>query len=255
MPKRGPEPVKENNERWLLTYADLITLLLAFFVIMYALANVDVKKFENLKGSLSKAFNTGVLTGAASSSVVPSGQITEPTTEQVNRTSSAILNAIANLPQGTGFPDVIQFITQRQDGIAVSISGTLSFVSGSAELTPEGVAVVRQLAEVFKSLPNDIRVEAHTDDLTPGSVRYPTNWELSAARAVTIAKEFVKDGIPASRLVAAGFADQRPLLPNTTPQGRNTNRRAEVILLNPLPAPAGGPALGPTLTITNEGAL
>lgn len=253
--KKKAEAVAENNERWLLTYADLITLLLAFFVILYALANVDVKKFENLKGSLSRAFNVGVLTGQSSPSITPAGQIRDETVEPMNETASNLINKIGDIEQQPGqFPDVIQFITQRQDGIAVSISGTLSFISGSGELTPLGVKVVKDLAEVFRELPNDLRIEGHTDDLAPGSVRYPTNWELSAARAVTIVKEFEKNGIRAGRLVAAGYGDQRPITPNSTSEGRVLNRRAEVILLDPAPARTGGPALGPGITDrTGEG--
>jgi chemotaxis protein MotB len=257
MPRgKRPEVVKENNERWLLTYADLITLLLAFFVIMYALANVDVKKFEDLKGSLNRAFNTGVLSGQANPSLLAAGEIRQQISEQTNQTQSNMINKIDNLSQEPGeFPDVIQFITKRTDGIAVALSGTLTFVSGSAELTPAGVKIVKDLAEIFRELPNDLRIEGHTDDLAPGSIRYPTNWELSTARAVSIVKEFEKNQIPSRRLVAAGYGDQRPLRRNDSPEARVTNRRAEIVLLTPTIAPLGGPALGPGITNLSGGAL
>src|SRR5437763_14061531 len=138
MPKKAPEAVKENSERWLLTYADLITLLLAFFVILYAISNTDQKKFEDLKGSLNHAFNIGVLEGQSSSSVIPAGAIKQEE-QEANNASASNLKAKLDFQQQQGqYADVIEFITQRPDGVAISISTTLAFLSGSAELTPEG---------------------------------------------------------------------------------------------------------------------
>lgn len=245
--KKAPAAEAENHERWLLTYADLITLLLAFFVILYALANTDVKKFENLKGSLSKAFNVGVLSGQSSASLVSAGTINPPVQTESSSSAASNLRSRLEVQQQEGlYQDVIQFITQRQDGISVAVSSTATFVSGSAELTPEGATALRELATTFKELPNSIRIEGHTDSIQPGTVRYPTNWELSAARAVALVRYLESQGVPPQRLHAAGYGEQRPLAPNTTPRDRTVNRRAEIIILDPvLDAAPRGPALGP----------
>ena len=244
--KRAEAEGGAGHERWLLTYADLITLLLAFFVILFALANVDVKKFENLKGSLAEAFNTGVLSGQSSASIVPAGTIRDETQTSSNNpaTSNLLTKLEAQLPQQGQFADVISYIAQRPEGVAVAISGTVAFVSGSSELTPEGTAALRQLATTLSELPNDLRVEGHTDNLPTASIRYPTNWELSTARSVSIVRFFQANGIAPSRLIAAGFGDQRPIAANTTARDRALNRRAEIVILDPVSVPVTGPAAG-----------
>lgn len=231
---KGPEKA-ENAERWLLTYADLITLLLAFFVILYAMANVDIKKFENLKGSLTRAFNLGVLEGQSSTAIVerttvnPEQEVTDVTEPQ----GTNMRSQLQQLQEQEGFADVIQHITQRPEGIAISISGTVAFVSGSAELTPQGSAILTQLVEVLGPTDNDLRIEGHTDSLPTGSGRYPTNWDLSTARATTIVRFFEAAGLAPYRLSGGGYADQRSIASNETPRGRVQNRRAEIVLLDP----------------------
>ncbi|MBI4214324.1 MAG: OmpA family protein [Chloroflexi bacterium] len=247
-----------SSERWLLTYADLITLLLAFFVILYALANVDLKKFEDLKGSLSQAFNTGVLTGQSSSSIIPAGVIREEIRETSNNpaTSNLLTKLEAQrLEQQGPFPDVISYIAQRPEGVAIAISGTVAFVSGSSELTPEGTAVLRELATTLRELPNDLRIEGHTDNIPTASLRYPTNWELSTARAVAIVRFFETNGLAPARLIAAGFGDQRPIAQNATARDRALNRRAEIVILDPTTAYVTGPAAGTGIAPPSGGRL
>ena len=229
--------------------------LVAMAVILYAISNTDVKKFEDLKGSLSKAFNVGILDGQGSPSVVSAGVIRQEES-QANNASASNLKSKLELQQQQGqFADVIEFITQRPDGVAITVSTTLAFLSGSAELTPEGVKGLKEVAETLRELPNDFRIEGHSDDLPPGSLRFPTNWELSAARAVTIVKELQKDGISPKKLTAAGFGDTHPLAPNNPPnpadiaKNRALNRRAEVVVLDPALTNAVGPALGPNITL------
>lgn len=223
-----------SSERWLLTYADLITLLLAFFIILFAMSTTDVKKYENLTGSLAQAFNVGVLGGSSSSSVVDQSQVKpQEATDATPPAASAILSALGPLPageQGEG----IQSVTMRPDGIAIAISGSVAFESGSAELTPGGKRILTQVADILKSSERDILIEGHTDNLPTGSARYLTNWDLSTARAMRIVRFFTDDqDIEPRRLAGAGYADQRPIARNSSPEGRRTNRRAEIVLLNP----------------------
>lgn len=240
---RAAAPEKENRERWLLTYADLITLLLAFFVIMYALSNADVRKFLLLRGSLQQAFNVGVLQGETVASIVSSGEfsvegevpsITEPQASQVQSQVQLLQD------QDTLFKDVIQFVGQRPEGLVVSLSGTLAFLSGSADLTPEGVAALTELAEILRPVDNDLRIEGHTDSIPPGSARFPTNWELGAARAVTIVRFLEREGIAPYRLSAFGYGEYRPIAGNESPRDRALNRRADIVILDPTANLSGG---------------
>lgn len=229
--RKGAGAAAENNERWLLTYADLITLLLAFFIILFAMANTDIQKYFDLQGSLSQAFNVGVLSGQVSSSLSPRTQVNPP--EQSDATSPAGADLLAQLEilQQELPGDAVQFVNQRPEGLAISISGAVAFGSGSAELTPQGAKVLTKVMEVIGPLANDLRVEGHTDDLPTGSARYATNWDLSSARAISIVRFLEKAGIPAYRLSAAGYADQRPVALNNSAAGRTLNRRAEIVIL------------------------
>lgn len=233
---KAPEVVKENRERWLLTYADLITLLLAFFVIMYAISNTDIVKYLNLKGSLQEAFNVGVRTGEVNQSIVTAGQQSQAGSVPLVATPELVaaetqVDSLRN--QDGRFEQVVEFVGQRPEGVAIRLAGSTTFISGSADLTPEGSAALGAIAEILRPLPNDIRIEGHTDEIAPGSDRFPTNWELSAARAVSVARFLENAGLNSFRLGAFGYADNRPLAPNINEQNRRGNRRVEVVILEP----------------------
>jgi chemotaxis protein MotB len=123
-----------------------------------------------------------------------------------------------------------------KEGVVVRLSGSYLFDSGRAELKPNSMAVLDAIVAVLKPLPNEIRVDGHTDSIPIDSPRYPTNWELSAARAVAVTRYFAETGgIPATRLQAAGFGEFRPLVPNDTREHRAMNRRVEIHLLSSVP--------------------
>jgi chemotaxis protein MotB len=236
---RKAEPVKENSERWLLTYADLITLLLAFFVIMYAVSNTDIVKYVNLRGSLQQAFNVGVLSGERNESISSAGQIDSAGAIPIVASPQlqAVQAQVDSLETQEGrFEQVVESVGQRPEGVYLRLAGSTTFVSGSADLTPEGVAALTQVAEIIRNTTNasnDIRVEGHTDDIPPGSDRFPTNWELSTLRAVSVVRFLENTGIAPDRLGAYGYADTRPLQPNTTEPNRRENRRVEMVILQP----------------------
>lgn len=235
--RRKPAPEEEGGrERWLLTYADLITLLLAFFIIMFAISSPDVARFLLLRGSLTAAFNQGVLEGTDTTSVISAGQfslegeipdLSNPAASQVQAQVQALQD------QKAAFQDAVAFTGQRQEGFTIAVANTMLFTSGSAELTPEGTAALSQLADILRPINRDLRIEGHTDSITPGSTRFPTNWELSAARAVTITHFFETVGIPPYRLSAFGYGEQRPIASNDTAEGRAQNRRSEIVLIQP----------------------
>lgn len=235
--KGGHEGGHENAERWLLTYADLITLLMVFFVVLYSMSSSDATKFKKISAALSQAFNIDVLQGQSATSISDgSSQIATPVDDliqnnevpQVARLQSKITAALEGASQA---PEVS--VGTDKEGVVVRLSGSYLFDSGRAELKPNSLAVLDAVASELRVVPNDIRVDGHTDSTPIESPRYPTNWELSAARALAVTRYFSEtDGVRSDRLMAAGFGEFRPLVPNDSREHRAQNRRVEIHLLS-----------------------
>jgi chemotaxis protein MotB len=237
--KKKPEVEKENGERWLLTYADMITLLLALFIVLYATSKVDEVKFQQVALSLQKAFNIPVLAGQQTSSVVAIGN--QPNSfVGLTGVGATIGPELISYAQKEDLGDQIS-VTASRDAVVITLGGALPFGSGSAALRPEARAALDLVANTVRSLPdhNPIRVEGHTDDTLPNTGQYPTNWELSAARAGAAARFLAEAGVEADRITATGYAETRPISNNETPEGKARNRRVEIWILNPEP-------IGPT---------
>src|SRR5918911_1613590 len=208
----GHEGGHENAERWLLTYADLITLLMVFFVVLYSMSSSDATKFKKISAALSQAFNVDVLQGQSASGISDgSAQIASPIDDliqnnevpQVQRLQTKIQAAIEGSSQS---PDVS--VGTDKEGVVIRLSGSYLFDSGRAELKPNSLGVLDAVASELRLMPNDIRVDGHTDATPIESPRYPTNWELSAARALAVTRYFSEtDGIRSDRLMAAGFGE------------------------------------------------
>lgn len=254
--KRGHhEGGHENAERWLLTYADLITLLMVFFVVLYSMSSHDAVKFQAISAALQQAFNLDVMQGMTKVGLTDQGALdmAKPVDDLVNNNDvpevqklqssiDAALQSTAN--QQT--PDVS--VGTDKDGVVVRLSGSYLFDSGRAELKPNSLALLDAIANEIKLLPNEIRVDGHTDSIPIDSPRYPTNWELSAARALAVTRYFTDtDGIQATRLIAAGFGEFHPIAPNDTREHRAMNRRVEIHILSSTVA-----AAGPTPTVTPQ---
>jgi chemotaxis protein MotB len=234
---KGHEGGHENAERWLLTYADLITLLMVFFVVLYSMSTADSSKWKQISAALEQAFNVDVLRGQTASSV-DTGSATPPPpidnlisnndVPQVARLQNKIQAVLEGVSQA---PDIS--VGVDREGIVIRMSGSYLFDSGRAELKPNSLTVLDAIASELKLLPNDIRVDGHTDATPIDSPRYPTNWELSTARALAITRYFTEtDGLESTRLMAAGFGEFRPLVPNDTRAHRALNRRVEIHLLS-----------------------
>ncbi len=216
----------ENLERWLLTYADLITLLLAFFVVMYSMSQVDAKKF----GKVAEALN-GVLKG---------GESIVKTQADPKKTGHGLLQ-IGNLKmiqkqieerfkeinrQG----EIKTEVTER--GLVVHIMESALFKASSATLQPRALQVLDLIAAKVKGLPNHVRIEGHTDDQPINTSVYPTNWELSSARATAVVRYFTNThGISPERISALGYGEYRPVKPNNSIENRAQNRRVDVVIL------------------------
>ena len=225
------EEKHENQERWLLTYADLITLLLVFFVVMYSISKADERKFSKLNASLQRAFNVIVLEGQDKTAVA--GQDGPAVGSSLIDDFIGVRTDILKLADEMGAQNNVS-VTIQKEGIAISLSGNLLFDSGRADLKPESVKILDRIAQRLKNMPNEIRVEGHTDNIPVDSEMYPTNWELSVARATVVTRYLTEvDGVPSQRLSAQGYGEFKPIVNNDTRENRARNRRVDILIIYP----------------------
>ena len=229
----------ENRERWLVSYADFITLLFAFFTTLYAISVVDAAKADRLVKSIQESFGDTVFElGTDDPVIFDSAQLrprTEEATAAANRAVDddriqALETRARELVARLEAKDGVR-VEQTERGLVISLTDSLFFESAGEELADPARKLVAQLAELLSPLPNHLQVEGHTDNRPIASRRFASNWHLSAARAVSVVRTLEDAGIPRYRLSAAGFADQRPLVSNGSPEGRRLNRRVDVVVL------------------------
>jgi chemotaxis protein MotB len=237
--KRRVKLKKENSERWLLTYSDMMTLLLAFFVIMYGMSNADAAKFEKLANGMKRAFNVGVLSGSPDAAVMEQTMDLMDSSGGSDQTSvegkdmEMIYSEMGWALQDEALSDKVS-VTVRPEGIAISVSGNLLFTSGRAELRPDAIKLLHSLGRVLSRVPNEVRIEGHTDDIAPSGTVYPTNWELSGARAVAVVRYFTEmEAIDPARLSGVAHSQYQPVAPNESARTRARNRRSDILILYP----------------------
>ncbi|MFH2037242.1 MAG: flagellar motor protein MotB [Candidatus Zixiibacteriota bacterium] len=232
-PRKSSED-HENLERWLLTYADLITLLLAFFIVMYSMSQVDAKKF----GKMSKALS-GVLKGgeaiaelgddvgtAPGKGVLNIGQLMS-VGRNINEKFEKLLK-FENKSENEG--KVTTEITER--GLVIHVMESALFKSGSAILEDQAISTLDIVASEINGLPNHIRIEGHTDNIPIVTGKYPSNWELSSARATEVVRYLIDNyGIPPTQISALGYGEFRPVKPNNNFENRAQNRRVDIVVL------------------------
>ncbi len=212
----------ENVDRWLITYADMITLLVALFVMLYAMSAVNQEKFGALAQSMRREFQA--LPEHQGGKIIGSGHLVDSLEQQISQLERFLHEA--------GLQTQVR-VRHEERGLVISLlsDGTL-FDLGSAELKPPAREVLDRVAHLLRQIPNPVLIEGHTDNLPIRTAQYPSNWELSAARAARVLRYLVqKGGISPHRLTAVGYADTRPLVPNTTPANRAQNRRVDIAIL------------------------
>jgi chemotaxis protein MotB len=226
------------GERWLLTYADLITLLVAFFIVMFAASRADLDKFQAISVSLKKAFNPGAFdAGGIGSGFLDSGstggELLVPFTDLPPQQQDflKISAAMTSFADDNGLAELIGVNTSNE-GIVISLSGMLLFDSGSAYLRPEAARALLTIAEILRPMANKVRVEGHTDVIPPSDPAFPTNWELSSARAIAVLRQLADEGrVPADRLSMVGYGEFKPIADSDTRQGRAVNRRVDIAII------------------------
>lgn len=213
----------DNSERWLLTYADLITLLLGLFVILYAMSKVDDEKYSRVMQALGGVFGAPAVTEGNASVRPANGELTERE-DVANKVRSAMYEDLKS-----------NLVTISQDarGVVVHLAEELLFASGKADLKSSSTGSLDLLAGVLKTLPNEIRVEGHTDNVPIHTAAFPSNWHLSVARAMNTADYLMsKRGLEPKRFNVVGFSEYKPLAPNTTAADRAKNRRVDIVILS-----------------------
>ncbi len=228
----------ENEERWLLTYADMITLLMVLFVVMYAISNTDVRKFVMLAQSVSAAFNADVMQGQQAISINDGKDTTiqqdssAAGTSPVQSDLRAIKAALEDYAIGQGLGGEVE-VGMAPEGIVIRLNDALLFSSGRAHLDDHALKLVSQVVNIIKPLPNRIRIEGNTDDQIPDGVLFSSNWDLSTARALAVLEAMVDMGMDPSRLAAQGNAQYDQIVPNTDDASRAKNRRVDIVVIYP----------------------
>jgi chemotaxis protein MotB len=265
--RRGHAAEFENEERWLLTYADMLTLMFALFMVLYSISSVNISKYESLQQSLKAAFSGSILSGgkaimqsgsestkahtpatAEVPSIVPlTPNIPKPTDTSAQEISKAMiaasgakqeqedfkklqqeLNAYA---KSHGFGNEVQTVIARQGLVVHVLTDKLLFDSGSAALQPAGDPLLQEISHLLNvDAKHPITVDGNTDNQPIQSSQFPSNWELSTDRATTVVRYLIAHGVQDQRLSAAGYADLHPLASNATAAGRARNRRVDIVL-------------------------
>jgi chemotaxis protein MotB len=272
------EEEHENHERWLVSYADMMTLLMCLFIVLFALSQVDTKKFAQLASGLAESFGTPInaLTSTGSSSdagvldAMPAPvQVAQniaaeqtPTDAQVQAAQAqaaaehqkqvqqeakdaydqlaAARDALKAALAAAGHADAARFEIDERGLVVHVVADQVLFDAESADLRAEGGRVLDTMAPTLAGLPNQLRIEGHANSLpvTPGG-RWPSNWELSAYRATTVLRHLTgSDHLPENRLSAAGYGSTRPLVPDSEPTAVNVNRRVDIVVLSTASAEA-----------------
>ncbi|CUA82181.1 MULTISPECIES: flagellar motor protein MotD [Gulbenkiania] len=241
MARRKQEEEHENHERWLVSYADFITLLFAFFVVMYAISSVNEGKYRVLSSAILDAFRTGSTMNLQT--VPPSGgantMVEVPHAKPIARSVKSEMQVRENQKLGALASDLQKLmdplvkggqvkITQSDKGVVIEIRDTALFPVGQAIPAPQSQRVLAQMAQILARVDNSVSVEGFTDNIPISNPVFPSNWELSAARAGSVVRLFVENGIDPSRLVAVGRASNQPVAANDSAEGRARNRRVSI---------------------------
>lgn len=253
--RRRTDRKRENLERWVISYADFTTLLLATFVVLYAISSVNTTKFQEMADALSTSFvgTTTVQSGGmgaqnkAPFDHMPS-PVQLPVTAQVDmknvppavrrefeRQMAKLTDAYQRLQRLLA--DMIEKgqirVALSAQGVVIDINAKLLFESGKADLTPESLAIIDQIAGILKPLQYRIQVNGFTDSAPVHTAQFASNWDLSAIRAMSVVKRFVDIGVDPTTLVGAGFGEYHPVAANDTPDNMAMNRRVSIVVIAP----------------------
>lgn len=227
--KKKPEE-HENHERWLVSYADFITLLFAFFVVMYSVSSVNEGKFRAAADSISQAFHPVI--NMSASPVKIDSKITNQIPNIIAPDFKTYQKLQDTMKEAGELGDKVK-VDMDKRGIVVRVADTLVFDTGKAEVRPEAREVLKKVGTVLAGGNKQVRVEGHTDNVPIKTAHFPSNWELSTDRASAIVRYFIDNtNMKPTLLSASGYAHYKPLESNDSPAGRAKNRRVDIVVLN-----------------------
>jgi chemotaxis protein MotB len=239
MSKHAEEHEEHPDERWLVSYADFITLLMVLFVILYSMGQIDAKKYKLLAESMRTAFTLGGAAQVVDSQINQAGgnsdqgsskPIVVPGIPEGPTQSEEVAGQLTNMLASQNLGSEVSVQTNIE-GIMISLSEKLIFKEGQADLPAEALPVLDTIAEMLRPIENKVRLVGHTNDVPSSNPTYPTNWELSLARATSVAKYLMNSGIAPDRFIIAGQGEYAPIFPNDSPEHRDLNARVEIIII------------------------
>ena len=230
--KDKDDQIDNKSPAWMTTFGDMMTLLLVFFVLMYSFSVMDLEKFDGFISALQARL--GVLEGGRTitdEEQISRGSMGEdfnPSRENLHR----VMGDMTRYVEEKGLEENVELeMTER--GLVVRVTGRVLYEIGRAEILPEGRELLGELVVNISDIPNNVMVEGHTDNWPISTEEFPSNWELSTARATNVVRFLIEEhNLDADRLSAAGYSEYRPLVPNTTPENRAENRRVAIVILN-----------------------
>lgn len=229
----------ENHERWLVSYADFITLLFAFFVVMYSISSVNVGKYRTVSESIKAALNPIVSPPSSPTPLALSTSKAALTAPDAPGSKEVAVRKLRNLVKGIKAAPQLALVrvTEKVNGdIVITIPDQLLFNSGEAAVRTEALSFLEGLGTAIVELNRYTRVEGHTDNVPIRTALFPSNWELSSTRAVMVVRVLSElYGVPSDHLAAVGHADTRPVTANLDAEQRAKNRRVEVVILEQAP--------------------
>ena len=243
--KKAPEEEEEEEHEcpegspaWVMTFADLVTLLMVFFILLFAMGSIEENKWKQIKSSLRDALGQedipeiGIREGL---DVIKEKVLDETTIHAVDEVGAMVAKEVEEIAS-----EVEEFVFKNklagqvdvssdERGAIITLSDTVLFPAGKSRMTPVGNDIIKQVFDLLQQFNYDVKIEGHTDNSPIRTEQFPSNWELSAARAAEVARELVEAGFPPTQLSIEGFAQYRPKVPNDSRQARATNRRIEIV--------------------------
>ena len=232
----SPEEDEESSGEWIVTFSDLMSLLLTFFILLFSFSTIQEQKFKELIESLKQALGVQHIPEAGTREgleMVHRDQ--QPTPHAVDELGGLVqkqLEEIQSQVEEFIYKNKLQGLVNVQvgtRGAVITISDVIIFPEGKADFNPEAYPILDKMVELLRQFPYRVRVEGHTDNVPIHTKEFPSNWELSTARAARIVRYFIARGIDPKRLSAEGFAHYHPIADNSTPEGRARNRRVEIV--------------------------
>jgi chemotaxis protein MotB len=239
MAHRAEEHEEHHDERWLVSYADFITLLMVLFVVLYSMSQVNVEKYKILATSMRSAFALGGPSQVVDSQINQSGGTSEdgtskpmvvPGIPEGPTQSEEVAGQLTAMLSSQNLGNQVSVQTNIE-GVLISLSERLIFKNDQVELPAESLQVLDTIVEMLRPINNKVRLVGHTNNTPSTNPSYPTNWELSLARATSVAKYLINAGVAPERLIISGQSEYAPVFPNDTEQHKNLNARVEIVII------------------------